>query len=117
MKKEKKSIDQFAKAVAERDRAKHVLQLYVAGMTTKSIDAITNVRKLCEKYLTGRYELMVIDIYQQPGLAKEEQIIATPTLIKRFPLPLRKLIGNMADTERFLVGLGLQPPKLMSANE
>jgi circadian clock protein KaiB len=112
MKKEKKSTDQFEKAVAERDQAKHVLQLYVAGMTTKSIDAITNVRKLCEKHLTGRYDLMVIDIYQQPQLAKEEQIIATPTLIKRLPLPLRRLIGDMSDTAKFLVGMGLQPQNL-----
>jgi circadian clock protein KaiB len=117
MKKEKKSTDEFAKAAAERDRAKHVLQLYVAGMTTKSTQAVANVRKLCEKYLTGRYELMVIDIYQQPQLAKEEQIIATPTLIKKLPLPLRRLIGDMSDTAKFLTGLGLKPKELMSANQ
>jgi circadian clock protein KaiB len=117
MKKEKKSIDEFAKAAAERYRAKHVLQLYVAGMTAKSIQAITNVRELCEKHLTGRYELMVIDIYQQPQLAKEEQIIATPTLIKKLPLPLRRLIGDMSDTAKFLAGLGLKPKELMSANQ
>jgi circadian clock protein KaiB len=108
-KKEKTSTEEFAKAVALRDRAKYVLRLYVTGMTPKSTRAISNVQALCEKYLKGYYELEVIDIYQQPKLAKGEQIIATPTLIKKLPLPLRKLIGDMSDTERFLVGIDLKP--------
>jgi circadian clock protein KaiB len=78
-------------------------------MTPKSTQAIANVQKLCEKYLAGRYELKVIDIYQQPKLAKGEQIIAAPTLIKKLPPPLRRLIGDMSDTERFLVGIDLKP--------
>ena len=74
------------------------------------MQAIANVQKLCKKYLEGAfYELKVIDIYQQPKLAKGEQIIATPTLIKKLPLPLRKLIGDMSDEERFLVGIDLKP--------
>jgi circadian clock protein KaiB len=77
-------------------------------MTPKSTRAIANVQKLCEKHLAGRFELKVIDIYQQPTLAKGEQIIATPTLIKKLPLPLRKLIGDMSDSERFLVGIDLK---------
>ncbi len=105
----KTSTEEFAEAAALRDRARYVLRLYVTGMTPKSTLAIANVRKLCEKYLTDRYELKVIDIYQQPHLAKEEQIIATPALIKVLPLPLRRLIGDMSDTARFLVGLDLQP--------
>jgi circadian clock protein KaiB len=105
----KTSTEEFEKAAAERDRVKHVLRLYVTGMTPKSTQAIANVRKLCEKYLVGRYDLDVIDIYQQPKLAKEEQIIATPTLIKKLPLPLRRVIGDMSDTARLLVGLDLQP--------
>ena len=105
----KKSTEEFEKAAAKRNRAKFVLRLYVTGMTPKSTRAIVNVRKLCEKYLEGRYELDVIDIYQQPKLAKGEQIIATPTLIKKLPLPLRRLIGDMSDTERFLVGIDLKP--------
>jgi circadian clock protein KaiB len=117
MKREKTSTGEFERAAAEQDRATHVLRLYVAGMTMKSTKAIANVRKLCEKYLAGRYELEVIDIYQQPKLAREEQIIATPTLIKKLPLPLRRLIGDMSDTTRFLVGIGLQPPKLIRANQ
>ena len=108
-KKGKTSTDEFEKAVAKRDRAKYVLRLYVIGMTPKSTQAIANVQKLCEEYLAGCYELKVIDIYQQSKLAKGEQIIATPTLIKKLPLPLRRLIGNMSDTERFLVGIDLKP--------
>ena len=108
-KREKTSAEEFEKAAATRDRAKYVLRLYVTGMTPKSTQAIANVHKLCEKHLAGRYELKVIDIYQQPKLAKGEQIIATPTLIKKLPLPLRRLIGDMSDMERFLVGIDLKP--------
>jgi len=105
----KTSTEAFEKAAANRDRAKYVLRLYVTGMTPKSTQAIENVEKLCKEHLAGRYELMVIDIYQQPKLAQGEQIMATPTLIKKLPLPLRKLIGDMSDTERFLVGIDLKP--------
>ena len=105
----KTSTEEFAEAAATRDRATYVLRLYVTGMTPKSTLAIANVRKLCEKYLAGRHELMVIDIYQQPDLAREAQIIATPTLIKDHPLPLRRLSGDMSDTESLLVGIDLKP--------
>jgi circadian clock protein KaiB len=105
----KTSTEEFEKAAARRDRAKYVLRLYVTGMTPKSTQAIANVRKLCEEHLAGCYELQVIDIYQQPRLAKGEQIIATPTLIKKLPLPLRKFIGDMSNMERFLVGIDLEP--------
>jgi circadian clock protein KaiB len=105
----KTSAEEFEKAATTRDRAKYVLRLYVTGMTPKSTQAIVNVQKLCEKHLAGRYELRVIDIYQQPKVAKGEQIIATPTLIKKLPLPLRRLIGDMSDMERFLVGIDLKP--------
>ena len=113
----KTSTEEFEKAVALQDRTRYVLRLYVTGMTPKSTRAIANVQKLCEEYLEGCYELKVIDIYQQPKLAKGEQIIATPTLIKKLPLPLRKLIGDMSDTERFLVGIDLKPKEFMSANQ
>ena len=105
----KKSTEKFEKAAAKQDRAKYILRLYVTGMTPKSTLAIDNVQRICEKYLEGFYELKIIDIYQQPKLAKEEQIIATPTLIKQLPLPIRRLIGDMSDTERFLVGIDLKP--------
>lgn len=105
----KTSAEELEIALVRRDGAKYVLRLYVTGMTPKSTQAIANVQKLCEKHLSGRYELKVIDIYQQPKLAKGEQIIATPTLIKKLPPPLRRLIGDMSDMERFLVGIDLKP--------
>ena len=109
LKRGKTRTEELEKAAAMRDGEKHVLRLYVTGLTPKSTLAIANVRKICEEHLAGRYELDVIDIYQQPKLAKGEQLIATPTLIKKLPLPLRKLIGDMSDTERFLVGIDLKP--------
>ena len=98
-KKVKTSAEEFEKAAAKQDRAKYVLRLYITGMTPKSTRAITNVRKLCEKYLKGCYELKVVDIYQQPKLAKGEQIIATPTLIKETP-------SAAEETHRRHVGYG-----------
>jgi len=97
------------KAKAGRDSEGYVLRLYVTGLTPRSTLAIGNVRKICDEHLAGRYELEVIDLYQQPSLAKGEQIIAAPTLIKTLPLPLRRLIGDMSDTEKFLIGLDLKP--------
>ena len=107
-KKGKTNTEEFEKAAAKRDRAKYILRLYVTGMTPKSTQAVANVRKLCDEHLDGRYELEVIDIFQHPELAKGEQLIATPTLIKKLPLPLRRLIGDMSDSERFLVGIDLK---------
>jgi len=96
-------------AAKKRDTSKYVLRLYIAGMTARSQRAIVNLKKICEEHLEGRYDLEVIDIYQQPVLAQGEQIIAAPTLIKKLPEPLRKLIGDMSDAERVLVGLDLRP--------
>jgi circadian clock protein KaiB len=87
----------------------YLLRLYVAGVTPRSQEAIREVKALCEEHLAGRYDLEVIDIYQQPQLAKDEQILAAPTLIKRLPPPLRKIIGSMANKEKMLVGLDLRP--------
>jgi circadian clock protein KaiB len=87
----------------------YVLRLYVAGTTSKSMRAVANIKEICESSLKNRYDLEVIDIYQQPVLMKGEQIIAAPTLVKKLPLPLRKFIGDMSDTERILVGLDLRP--------
>src|SRR6266481_6412849 len=86
---------------------RYTLRLYVAGMTSRSTRAVENVRAFCEKHLEGRYELQIIDVYQQPALAKSEQLIAAPTLIKKLPLPLRRLIGDMSNEDRILVGLDL----------
>jgi circadian clock protein KaiB len=88
---------------------KYILRLYVTGMTARSARTIENLRIFCEKHLAGRYELQVIDVYQQPELARTEQIVAVPTLIKKLPLPLRRLIGDMSDESRVLVGLDILP--------
>jgi circadian clock protein KaiB len=87
---------------------RYTLRLYVTGLTLNSRKAIANIKKICEEHLHGRYDLEVIDIYQQPTLAKGEQILAAPTLIKKLPLPLRRFIGDMSNTERILVGLDLR---------
>ena len=86
----------------------YVLRLYVIGSTTRSARVIHNIRKICEEHLEGRYDLEIVDIAQHPTLAKGEQIIAAPTLIKKFPLPLRRFIGDMSHTERILLGLDLR---------
>lgn len=99
------------KSLEKPGNEKYVLRLYVAGITPRSAKAIENINKLCDEYLPGRCDLEVIDIYQQPKLAKGEQIVAVPTLIKKLPLPLRRVIGNMSDTEKFLVGIDLKPKK------
>lgn len=102
------TTQQFEQAIAESHSAKFILHLYISGVTPQSARAIMSIRKICEEHLEGRYQLEVIDIYQQPALAKEEQIIAAPTLIKSLPLPLRRLIGDLSNNERILVGLGLK---------
>jgi circadian clock protein KaiB len=101
----------WKKALAKAGDEKYCLRLYVTGSTPKSIRAITNIKKICEEHLKGRYSLQVVDIYQQPVLARGEQIIAAPTLVKESPLPLRKFIGDMTDSDRILVGLDLPPLK------
>jgi circadian clock protein KaiB len=86
---------------------RYVLRLYVTGMTPRSARAIKNLQAICDEFLEGRYDLEVIDIYQQPVLTKGEQIIAAPTLIKKLPLPMRRIIGDMSNRERVLLGLDL----------
>ncbi len=88
---------------------KYVLRLYVTGMTERSAQAIDTIRSICKERLRGRYDLQVIDIYQYPKLAKDEQIIAAQTLVKKLPLPLRRFIGALSDRERVLLGLDLRP--------
>ncbi len=104
---EKDSKKELEKSMQVSKNEKYVLLLYVTGMTPRSIRAIENIRKICEENLKGRYELEVIDIYQQPEYAKKEEIIAAPTLIKKLPLPLRKFIGDMSNKENIILGLNL----------
>lgn len=98
----------FDQANSGLHEGKYVLRLFVTGTTAKSVLALTNLKKICEEYLDGRYELEVIDLYQNPGLAIEEQIIAAPTLIKKLPLPFRRIIGDMSDIEKVLMGLEIR---------
>jgi len=93
---------------SQTEHRHYVLRLYVAGQTEKSLRAINNLKRICEEYLSGKYELEVIDLYQQPQLAEGEQIIAVPTLVKELPEPLRRVIGDLSDTAKVLVGLDLK---------
>ena len=105
-----KKIAETAKIerVAESDGGgKYILRLFVTGILPNSARAVVNIKAICEKYLKGRYELEIIDIYQQPDLALTEEIIAIPLLIKKFPLPEERLIGDLSDTEKVLKGLRL----------
>ena len=90
------------------EKEQYVLRLYVTGMTPRSAEAISSIKAICEKHLDGHYDLEVIDIYQQPSLAKDEQIIAAPTLVKKLPMPLRRLVGNLSQEDRVLLGLDLR---------
>ena len=107
----KDSTKSFERVLRKPLKEKYVLRLYVTGMTPKSTQAIQNIKKICDEDLKGRCDLEVIDIYQRPVLAKGEQIIATPTLVKKLPLPLRRFIGDLSDTERIVMGLDLRPKK------
>jgi circadian clock protein KaiB len=109
--KAKKTTEVFEQLIQQKGKEKYVLRLYVSGLTPRSQTAIKNIKKICEEHLNGRYDLEVIDVYQKTVLAKGEQIIAAPTLIKKLPLPLRRFIGDLSDSERILLGLDLRPKK------
>jgi len=85
------------------------LRLYTAGQTPKSLAAIKNLKKVCEEHFAGRYEIEIVDLLKNPRLAKDDQIVAIPTLVRKLPEPVRKIIGDLSDTERTLVGLQLRP--------
>jgi circadian clock protein KaiB len=86
-----------------------ILKLYVAGQTAKSIAAFANLKKICEEHLAGRYRIEIVDLLKDPKLARGDQILAVPTLVRQLPPPVKKLIGDLANTERVLVGLDIQP--------
>jgi circadian clock protein KaiB len=88
---------------------KFLLKLYVTGQTPRSQRAITQLRRICERELKGRYEMWVIDVLERPQLAEEQKILATPTLVKELPPPIRRIIGDLSDTEQVMLGLDLQP--------
>ena len=87
------------------------LRLYVAGQTPKSLQAFANLKKICEEHLKGKYKIEIIDLIENPKLSRGDQILAIPTLVRRLPPPIRKIIGDLSDTERVLVGLDIRPVK------
>jgi len=95
-------------AAQANDSAFYVLRLYITGTSPQSTRALLNIRQICEEHLAGRYQLDVVDVSQNPELAKDAQVIASPTLIKQLPLPLRRFIGDMSKTDRLVLGLDLR---------
>jgi circadian clock protein KaiB len=85
-------------------------KLYVAGQTPRSITAIANLKSLCEEYMAGRYQIEIIDLFERPELARSDQIVAIPTLVRKLPHPIRRIIGDLSNTQRVLVGLQLKTP-------
>jgi circadian clock protein KaiB len=109
MKKSAKPIEEEQPNNAAPNDEVWELRLYVAGQSPKSITAFTNLKKLCDEHLAGRYKIDVIDLMEQPQLAAGDQILAIPTLVRKLPEPLRKIVGDLRNTERTLVGLNLRP--------
>jgi circadian clock protein KaiB len=107
----KNSAEELNMAISCLNKESYVLCLYITGSTSRSESAIKNLKKICEEYLEGGYDLEVIDLYQKPSLAKDNQIIAAPTLIKKSPLPLRRIIGDMSDKKKVLLGLDFKEKK------
>ena len=97
------------RAPKPRDKAVLSLRLYVAGQTPKSVAALSNLRRICEHHLKGRYQLEIVDLLQNPRLAAGDQIFAVPTLVRKLPVPIKKIIGDLSDEGRVLVGLDVQP--------
>ena len=101
----------FERSMLEPNQGKYILRLYITGMANRSIMALSNLKKICEEYLEGQYELEVIDLYEKPWLAKVDQIIAVPTLIKGLPSSPHRIIGDMSNKESVLLGLDLSEMK------
>ena len=109
MTKPRSSTPEFEAAARRTQAEQYVLRLYIAGTTEASGRSVETLRAICEKHLKGRYELLVVDVFQQPTLAKDEQIIAVPTLIKKLPAPIRRIVGDLSNEQRVLIGLDLKP--------
>lgn len=107
MSQNKQTMAEFERALDKRNTETYILRLYVSGATPRSTEAIAKIKDICEEYLPGHYDLEVIDIYQRPQLAAEEQIIAAPTLVKQSPGGLRRMIGNLSNTRLILQKLGI----------
>lgn len=116
-KKQLTTTEQFENALKKKDNVQYSLRLFVTGITPKSLEAIEHVRSLCEKHLKGRYTLEIIDIYKEPSKASKNQIIATPTLLKKLPLPIKKFVGNMERYDKILAGLDIKIMKKSNDSE
>jgi len=103
-----KKFEEALARITEPQNEKYVLKLYITGMTRRSQEALRNLDRICGEHLAGNYELEVIDIYQQPSLARGDQIVAVPTLIKKLPLSLRRMIGDLSQEDRIVLGLDLK---------
>jgi circadian clock protein KaiB len=103
-----RTLKEFERLVADLAQPIYLFRLYVSGTSPRSAIAITNVRRICDQYLPGRYELEVIDVYQQPSATKTAQVVVVPTLIKELPFPPQRFVGDMSNTERIVVGLRLK---------
>ena len=101
-------VREFERLVARKQRERYVLRLYVTGLTPRSSRAIATLRTVCERHLAGRYDLEIIDLYRLPEVARTEQILAAPTLVKERPLPPRRLVGDLGDEKRVLAGLNIR---------
>lgn len=113
MTKQQQEHRQRSAASAPADAERWILRLYVAGQSPRSMTAFTNLKRICEEHLQGRYTIEVIDLGKQPQLAAGDQIVAIPTLVRRLPEPLCKIVGDLSNTERTLVGLQLRPASLL----
>jgi circadian clock protein KaiB len=102
------TLNAFEAAEAASQRVKYVLRLYVAGTRTCSVHAVVNIKRICERYLAGRYRLDVVDLYQQPALAKRDDVVAAPTLVRVEPGPACRIVGDLSDEQRVLAGLGIR---------
>jgi circadian clock protein KaiB len=105
---DEKTATQELPTAGKPDSEIYILRLYVAGLTPKSVAAFANLKKICEEHLSGAYEIEVIDLLENPQLARGDQILAIPTLVRKLPKPMRKIIGDLSNTERVLVGLDLK---------
>ena len=108
-KKIKSAAEEFDLTISDLSKDKYLLRLYITGSTSRSILALTNLKKICEEQLNGKYSIEVIDLLINPQLGVEDQILALPTLVRKLPVPVRKIIGDLSNTERVLVGLDLLP--------
>jgi circadian clock protein KaiB len=109
MEEKKGGLEKTRRQASDKKKMAWELRLYVAGQTPRSLTAFENLKKICEEHLAGQYHIEVIDLSQNPQLAKGDQIIALPTLVRQLPQPVRKIIGDLSNTERVLVGLDLRP--------